>query len=59
MTIFGTTAGGATSSEGSVAVNFPYTLLNGKLYCVLLSTGAFEPKDTGSFRIIVQVDRQQ
>lgn len=58
MTIFGTTAGGATSSEGTATANIPYELLNGNLYAIVLATGAFEPGHNGKFRIIVNADRQ-
>lgn len=59
LTVFGTTAAGATSSEGTATAAIPYYLLNGKLYCLLIATGAFEPKRNGVFRVIVQVERQQ
>ena len=58
LTIFGTTAGGATSSEGSATATIPFQLPNGVLYCAVISTGAFEPKSNGTFRIIVNADRQ-
>lgn len=56
--IFGTAAGGSTVSEGSATAAIPYQLLNGKLYCVVLATGAFTPKAGGLFRVIVNADRQ-
>lgn len=59
MAIFGTTGGGATASEGTATAAIPYNLLNGKLYCVVLATGAFTPGHNGTFRVIVQVERQQ
>lgn len=59
MGIFGTAAGGSTVSEGNATAAIPYNLLNGKLYCIVIATGAFTPGHNGTFRVIVQVDRQQ
>jgi len=53
--IFGTTDGGSTSSEGTATASLMYY---GKVYCVLISTGAFEPKINGLFRVIVGADKQ-
>lgn len=58
MSTFGTTAGGATSTEGVVRVKFPYVLPNGILYAVLIANGAFEPKISGKVRVRITVDRQ-
>jgi len=59
LAIFGTSGGGATAAEGTATAAIPYTLLNGKLYCVVIATGAFTPKHLGTFRVTTQVDRQQ
>ena|SRR3990167_599330 len=56
--IFGTTAAGSTVSEGSATAAIPYRLPDGKLYCVVIATGAFTPKSAGIFRIMVYADRQ-
>ena len=58
LTIFGTTAGGATSSEGTATASLPYYLYNGKLYCVVIATGIFDPKTNGIFRITVGANKQ-
>jgi hypothetical protein len=58
LAMYGTSGGGATAAEGSATAALPYTLLNSKLYAVVIATAAYTPKKGGKIRIIVTVDRQ-
>jgi hypothetical protein len=60
QTVFGTTAGGATASEGTTkpTIPIPFELLSGKLRAVVIANGAFEPSWNAHYRIIIGVDRQ-
>lgn len=55
----GTTAGGATTSEGTATCDIRYKLPNGYLYAVVIAAGTFEPKSNGIWKVLVWAEKQK